>query len=220
VNIVTIEDPVERDLRKFNQTQIAPARGLTFESALRAVLRQDPNVIVVGEIRDLDTANIAIRAGMTGHLVITTLHSGAAAGALARLVEMGLEPFAVASSVSGIMAQRLVRKVCPACATPAKPAADFLERFGFEQTIREEKIGTGCPACAGTGYSGRTAIAELLLINHSLRQGVLNRAPAAELKKMARESGMVDMLHDGFEKMKAGLTNSAELARVLVPNEV
>jgi type IV pilus assembly protein PilB len=220
VNIVTIEDPVERDLRKFHQTQIAPARGLTFDTALRAILRQDPNVIMVGEIRDRETANTVVRAGMTGHLVITTIHSGTSAGAFARLMEMGLEPFFLTSSISGIMAQRLVRKVCDACAAPAKPPAELLQKFGIEDAIREEKTGAGCAACAGTGYKGRTAIAELLLVDDALRKGILECLPVLELKKIARASGMADLLHSGIEKINSGLTNVAELARVLTPGEV
>lgn len=219
VNIATIEDPVERDLKKFSQTQIAPARGLTFYSALRSVLRQDPNVIVVGEIRDVETANTAIRAGMTGHLVITTIHSGTAAGALARLTEMGLEPFILASSVSGIMAQRLVRKVCPACATETRPAEELLERFHLENAALEQKTGRGCSECAGTGYKGRTAIAELLVMDDALREGVLSRASVRELKKIAVVNGMSDLLHDGLQKVRAGVTNLEELTRVIVPNE-
>jgi len=218
VNIATIEDPVERDLKKFSQTQIAPARGLTFYSALRSVLRQDPNVIVVGEIRDVETANTAIRAGMTGHLVITTLHSGTAAGAFARLVEMGLEPFILASSVSGIMAQRLVRKVCPQCAVEAETSPELLQRFHLKDSSLRQKMGKGCIECAGTGYKGRTAIAEMLVIDDTLREAVLSRASVRELRKIAEAGGMHDLLHDGLEKVKAGVTNLEELARVIVPD--
>ncbi len=218
VNIATIEDPVERDLKKFSQTQIAPARGLTFYSALRSVLRQDPNVIVVGEIRDVETANTAIRAGMTGHLVITTIHSGTAAGALARLTEMGLEPFILASSISGIVAQRLVRKVCPACAVNARPAEELLERFHLENAALEQKTGRGCSECAGTGYKGRTAIAELLVIDDALREGVLSRASVRKLKTIAVANGMMDLLQDGLQKVGAGVTNLEELARIIVPS--
>jgi len=220
VNIVTIEDPVERDLRKFHQTQIAPARGLTFDAAIRAILRQDPNVIMVGEIRDRETANTAVRAGMTGHLVITTIHSGTAAGAFARLMEMGLEPFILTSSISGIMAQRLVRKACHACAVSKEPPTGLLQKFGIEDVIKEEKVGTGCPICAGTGYKGRTAIAELLLVDDALRKGILECLPVRELKKIACENGMIDLLRSGVEKVKCGVTNMAELARVLTPSEV
>lgn len=220
VNIATIEDPVERDLRKFSQTQIAPARGLTFHSALRSVLRQDPNVIVIGEIRDTDTAGTAIRAGMTGHLVITTIHSATAAGAFARLMEMGIEPFVLASSVTGIMAQRLVRKVCPNCGETVELPADILRRFKVEAELSEQRKGRGCPYCAGTGYKGRTAIAELLLMNDSLRKAVLARLSVVELKKVAGMSGMRSLLQDGLEKVRAGITNVEELARVLVPEEV
>jgi general secretion pathway protein E len=219
VNIATIEDPVERDLRKFSQTQIVPARGLTFSSALRAVLRQDPNVIVVGEIRDAETANMAIRAGMTGHLVITTIHSGTAPGALARLMEMGIEPFILASSVSGVMAQRLVRKVCPKCAVPGKPAGDLLERFRIDAAGFEQQKGEGCAECAGSGYRGRTAIAELMLVDDALREAVLKHSSIHDLSKIAGASGMRGLLHDGLEKVAAGVTNLEELARVLVPDE-
>ncbi len=218
VNIATIEDPVERDLRKFSQTQVAPARGLTFASALRSVLRQDPNVIVVGEIRDAETANTAIRAGMTGHLVISTIHSGTASGAFARLLEMGLEPFVLASSISGVMAQRLVRKVCAGCAVSVKASDDLLSTFGIEKADFEERRGAGCNACAGTGYRGRTVIAELLIMNDTLRAAVLARSSAIEMRKIAKANGMRDLLEDGIEKVKAGATNLEELARVLVPD--
>lgn len=220
VNIVTIEDPVERDLMKFSQTQISPARGLTFHSALRSVLRQDPNVIVVGEIRDTETANTAVRAGMTGHLVITTIHSGAAAGALTRLVEMGIEPFVLASSVTGIAAQRLVRKVCPECVELEEPSAELLSRFGMEKGVFEQSKGRGCPKCAGTGYRGRTAIAELMMVDDSLREAILSRASVRRVREIAMKSGMNELLADGIEKVRAGITNLEELSRVLVPSEV
>jgi len=219
VNIVTIEDPVERDLRKFSQTQIVPARGLTFSSALRSVLRQDPNVIVVGEIRDVETANMSIRAGMTGHLVITTIHSGTAPGALARLMEMGIEPFILASSVSGVMAQRLVRKVCPKCAVRDRSTNRLLERFRVDVAGFEQQKGEGCAECAGTGYRGRTAIAELMLVDDALREAVIKHSSIQELNKIAGASGMRGLLHDGLEKTAAGVTNLEELARVLVPDE-
>ncbi len=220
VNIATIEDPVERDLGKFSQTQISPARGLTFHSALRSLLRQDPDVIVVGEIRDSETANTAIRAGMTGHLVITTIHSGTAPGALSRLMEMGLEPFILASSITGIMAQRLVRKVCAACVERSRAPEDLRQKFAIVDPAFEHSVGRGCPECGATGYRGRTAIAELLLMDDSLREAVLACAPVRELKKAAGESGMIGLLQDGLDKVAAGVTNLQELARVIVPDEV
>ena len=220
VNIATIEDPVERDLGKFSQTQIAPVRGLTFHSALRSLLRQDPDVIVVGEIRDAETANTAIRAGMTGHLVITTIHSGTAAGTLARLMEMGLEPFILASSISGVMAQRLVRKVCPRCCEQSAPSEELLQKFGLESSSFPQNKGRGCSECGGTGYKGRTAIAELLMMNDVLREAVLARTPVRELKRIAGESGMRELLRDGLDRVNAGVTNLEELARVIVPDEV
>lgn len=220
VNIATIEDPVERDLGKFSQTQIAPARGLTFHSALRSVLRQDPDVIVVGEIRDVETAGTAIRAGMTGHLVLTTIHSGTAAGALARLVEMGLEPFVLASSITGIMAQRLVRRVCPSCCERSALPKELVSKFGAEDAPAEQMKGAGCAECGGTGYRGRTAIAELLVMDDALREAVAARSSTRELKQVAVERGMRDLLRDGLDKIAAGVTNVEELARVVVPDEV
>jgi type II secretory ATPase GspE/PulE/Tfp pilus assembly ATPase PilB-like protein len=219
VNIATIEDPVERDLRKFSQTQITPARGLTFHSALRSLLRQDPDVIVVGEIRDAETANTAIRAGMTGHLVITTIHSGTAPGALARLMEMGLEPFILASSITGILAQRLVRKVCAGCSDRSAPPAKLLQEFGIEDAIAEQSSGRGCSECGGTGYKGRTAISEMLVMDDPLREAVLGRSPVGDLNKIAGESGMRYLLSDGLDQIGAGTTNFEELARVIGANE-
>jgi type II secretory ATPase GspE/PulE/Tfp pilus assembly ATPase PilB-like protein len=219
VNIATIEDPVERDLRKFSQTQIAPTRGLTFHSALRSLLRQDPDVIVVGEIRDAETANTAIRAGMTGHLVVTTIHSGTAPGVLARLMEMGLEPFILASSITGILAQRLVRKVCTGCSDRSSPPTALLQQFGIDDAVSEQSVGRGCSGCGGTGYRGRTVISELLVMDDALREAVLARSPVNDLKRIAGDSGMRDLLFDGLDKINAGVTNLEELARVIIPNE-
>lgn len=190
--LITIEDPVEVRLRGVNQIQVHSKIGLTFASGLRAVLRQDPDVVMVGEIRDADTADIAIRASLTGHLVFSTLHTNDAVGALTRLTDMGIEPYLVASSLHAVLAQRLVRLTCDMCDGRA----------------------TSCEPCRGTGYSGRTGIFELLLITDEIRQLILDRSSHAVIRKKAVASGMRTLFRDGQVKAAAGLTAESEIARV------
>jgi len=216
-HIVTIEDPVEYRLGKISQTQINPHTGFTFENALRSVLRQDPEVIMVGEIRDAETARTAIQAGLTGHLVISTIHSGTAAGVFTRLLDMGIEPFLIASSVTGVLAQRLVRINCSQCTAEYQPEASVLARLDVGTEGTAFRRGTGCDECEGIGYRGRTAIGELLVINEEIAELVLGRSRTRVLHDAAVRSGMVTLAEDGVEKARLGVTALEELRRVLPP---
>ncbi len=190
-SIATVEDPVEYDLQVVNQTQVNTASGLTFASALRTVLRQDPEVIMIGEIRDSETADIAVQAGLTGHLVLSTVHARSAAGVLLRLIDLGVEPYLLASSVSAVLSQKLVRTVCRKC------------------------NGAGCEQCAGTGYSGRTGIFQLLPISDEMRECMLKRKSLAELEHQVTVERVPSLLDDGQAKLRAGITTQDELTRVL-----
>src|SRR5262245_11099843 len=200
-----------------NQISVRSDIGLTFAMGLRHILRQDPNVIMVGEIRDLETAEIAIRASLTGHLVFSTLHTNDAPSAFTRLIDMGIEPFLVASSVEAIMAQRLVRTICPHCKTEQKVERDYLRKIGFpEQDIETAKFwrGVGCEECRQLGYQGRLGIYELLILNESIRPLILNRAPATTISQKAIEGGMRTLRTDGWNKVKNGKTTIEEVLRV------
>ncbi len=211
VNILTIEDPIEAELEGVSQTQLDPAGGLTYASGLRAILRQDPNVIVVGEIRDDETAHIAIQAGLTGHLVISTVHSGRAAGVFTRLLNMGIEPFLIASSVSGVIAQRLVRRICEECRAPYEAPAHELESLGItEESSLTAYKGKGCARCNGTGYFGRIGIFELLLVSEPLKESILRKAPTQVIQDMAVRSGMKTLRDNLREKISSGLTTIEE----------
>jgi type II secretory ATPase GspE/PulE/Tfp pilus assembly ATPase PilB-like protein len=215
--IITIEEPVEYELKGINQIAVRPEIGLTFAMGLRHILRQDPNVIMVGEIRDLETAEIAIRASLTGHLVFSTLHTNDAPSAFTRLIDMGIEPFLIASSVEAIMAQRLVRTICPHCKTEQKVERNYLKRIGFpEDEIDVTKFmrGAGCEACRRLGYQGRLAIYELLVLNEALRPLILSRASSSTLATRATEQGMRTLRTDGWNKVKAGITTIEEVLRV------
>ncbi len=214
-HIVTLEDPVEYRLGRIAQSEISPAAGFTFGAALRAVVRQDPEVIMVGEIRDPETAHIAIQAGLTGHLVISTIHSGAAAAVFTRLLDMGIEPFLIASSVTGVLAQRLVRVNCPNCLAPYQPHAAFLGRFGLGEDTVGFRGGTGCAQCRGIGYVGRTPIGELLLVNEEIADRILARARTSDLHAAALHNGMRTLEQDGLDKVRRGTTTLEELARVV-----
>jgi general secretion pathway protein E len=191
--IITIEDPIEFLLAGVNQIQVHAKIGLTFGRGLRSILRQDPDVIMVGEIRDTETAEIAIRAALTGHLVLSTLHTNDAAGAIVRLIDMGIEPHLVASSVSAVIGQRLARRTCSAC----------------------EGSGVGCPACSGSGLRGRTGLFEFLLLDESFHDLILKRAPASAIRQLATRKGMKTLSEDGQSKVDAGLTTMAEVSRVV-----
>ena len=201
--IITIEEPVEYELKGINQIAVRPEIGLTFAMGLRHILRQDPNVIMVGEIRDLETAEIAIRAALTGHLVFSTLHTNDAPSAFTRLIDMGIEPFLVASSVEAVMAQRLVRTICPHCKTEQKVEHDYLRRIGFpEEEIGTAKFwrGAGCEECRQLGYQGRKGIYELLIVNEAMRPLILNRAPASTIAHEGHGAGHAHTAHRRLEQ--------------------
>ena len=216
-NIITVEDPVEYQLRGISQIQINPKIDLTFANGLRSILRQDPNVIMVGEIRDLETAEIAIQASLTGHLVLSTLHTNDAAGAVTRLIDMGVEPFLVASSVTAILAQRLVRKICPHCAETYVPLEEELAELGWESNeIPDGRLwkGAGCHQCLGTGYVGRTGIYELLMVTDRIKAAVLKNPDSGTVHRIAIEEGMRTLRQDGGRKVLDEVTTVEEILRV------
>jgi type II secretion system protein E len=220
--IITIEEPVEYELKGINQIAVRPEIGLTFAMGLRHILRQDPNVIMVGEIRDLETAEIAIRAALTGHLVFSTLHTNDAPSAFTRLIDMGIEPFLVASSVEAVLAQRLVRTICPHCKTEQKVERSYLEKIGFPRDeIATAKFwhGAGCEECRQLGYQGRMGIYELLVLSEILRPLILNRAPASTIAQRAMEQGMRSLRVDGWNKVRSALTTIEEVLRVTQTEE-
>ena len=213
--IVTIEDPVEYQINGINQIHVNPQIGLTFAAGLRSIVRQDPDVIMVGEMRDLETAEIGIRAALTGHVVFSTLHTNDAPSAIARLVDMGAEDYLLASSILGILAQRLVRVICPHCKTESKAEPEILRQIGLAGdggfSVYE---GKGCKECVGTGYHGRLGIFELMLMDDEIRRLTITSADASQLRKAAVEQGMVTLRQDGFEKIRKGITTISEALRV------
>jgi general secretion pathway protein E/type IV pilus assembly protein PilB len=217
--IITVEDPVEYLLAGINQVQVAEAVGLTFSSALRAILRQAPNVIMIGEIRDLETATIAINASLTGHLVFSTLHTNDAPSAVTRLIDIGVKPFLVASSTRGLMAQRLVRKVCKQCAAPNLPTEVELRTLGMDASSVQGSTflkGKGCSNCSNTGYRGRFGIFEIFVIDDEARKLIYEKVPSSVLRTRAREMGMRTLREDGVRKAQAGLTTPDEVIRATV----
>ena len=221
--LFTVEDPIEYQLPGVNQIQVQPRIGLTFAHALRSILRQDPDIIMVGEIRDLETAQIAIQAALTGHLVLSTVHTNSAAATLTRLIDMGVERYLLASTVKGVLAQRLVRKLCPSCATPSQDAdkiVDLLQASGADTQAllggHERRLykAHGCPSCRGTGFSGRTTIYELLTMTPAVASAIVNEASEAELQKIAAAQGMATMLQAGLAKALNGETTTEEVMRV------
>jgi general secretion pathway protein E len=221
LNILTIEDPVEIPLKGVGQVQVNPKIELTFANGLRSFLRQDPDVIMVGEIRDLETAEIAIQASLTGHLVLSTVHTNDAAGAITRLVDMGVQPFLVASSLVGVLAQRLVRVLCNECRRPYAPTAEEREQVGLSDEILAQAgnparvfKAQGCPACQGTGYQGRTGIYELMLVDDDIRALVLKNTDSSTIKKAAVDHGMLTLMQHGAYKVALGITTAAEVLSV------
>ncbi len=217
-NIITIEDPIEYQLHGVGQIQVNPKIELTFASGLRSILRQDPDVIMVGEIRDLETAEIAIQAALTGHLVFSTLHTNDSFGAMTRLLDMGIEPFLVSSSVIAVMAQRLVRRVCSGCREPYQPAREELEELGISpQRMMGHTIykpGAGCNQCKRTGYRGRTGIHELLVVDDEIRGLVMKSGDATTIRRAATARGMNTLREDGADKVLDGVTTIEEILRV------
>jgi general secretion pathway protein E len=221
LNILTIEDPVEIPLRGVGQVQVNPKIDLTFASGLRSFLRQDPDVIMVGEIRDLETAEIAIQASLTGHLVLSTVHTNDASGAITRLVDMGVQPFLVASSLVGVLAQRLVRVLCPECRRPYAPTREEREQVGLSDEIMAQAgnpthvyKAQGCPACQQTGYLGRTGIYELMLVDDDIRALILKNTDSSTIKRAAVDRGMLSLMQHGAYKVARGITTAAEVLSV------
>jgi general secretion pathway protein E len=216
-NIITIEDPVEYQLQGIGQIQVSPKIGLTFATGLRSIVRQDPDVILVGEIRDLETAEIAIHAALTGHLVFSTLHTNDAPGAITRLIDMGIEPFLVVSSVVAIIAQRLVRVICPSCKEAYKPGQAVLEELRLTPSRTSKKTfyrGKGCPQCLSTGYHGRTGIYEILLVEDAIRSLVLKTSDSVTIRAEAIQRGMQTLRDDGIRKVLEGQTTIEEVLRI------
>jgi len=215
--VITIEDPVEYQLDGVNQVQVKPQIGLTFASGLRSMLRQAPDIIMVGEIRDMETAQIAIQSALTGHLIFSTLHTNDAVSAVVRLVDMGVKNYLVASTVQCILAQRLVRTLCPACRGPYRPAEEEAQALSLtQQESRELELykSKGCPACSHTGFRGRTGIYELFVITDEIREMILDNASSSEISNKARQLGMRTLKEDGLEKVKRGYTTLQEVMRV------
>ncbi|MBI1910752.1 MAG: Flp pilus assembly complex ATPase component TadA [Deltaproteobacteria bacterium] len=214
INIITIEDPIEYELKDVNQVAVNDKTGLTFSYTLRSVLRQDPDVILVGEMRDTETAIIAHQASMTGHLVFSTLHTNDAISSVVRLRNMGIPPYMIASALNGIVAQRLVRKICANCKEPYEPKKEDRRKINFNVPQKLYR-GAGCKACNGTGYSGRTGIFEVLTVNSRLKNLIATEAPESELIRAAAETGMAPLHLDGLKKVSEGITTLEELMRVV-----
>jgi general secretion pathway protein E len=218
--IITIEDPVEYVLPGVIQVPVHPLAGVTFHSMLRSILRHDPDVVMVGEMRDPETAEIAVRAALTGHLVLSTLHTSGALGAIPRLLELGIPRYLVAATLDGVVAQRLVRQVCSACREVAEPEHHQLSALGLLSAEGSRSSGfargRGCAACRGTGYRGRTGIFELLVVTHQTRDAVTAAAPQAELERLARDAGFTPLVCDALDKARAGITTIEEVLRVMV----
>jgi len=216
-NVITIEDPIEYQLEGISQIQVASKKGMNFATSLRHVLRQDPDVIMVGEVRDIETARMAIQSSLTGHLVFSTLHTNDSAGAVSRLLDLGVEPYLVSSSLIAIIAQRLVRKVCPDCRKPVQPSTHELRELGLGETaddIGTFYIGAGCEKCFQTGYRGRTGIYELMLVNEETQNLIYKRESAGTIKRVALDAGLQTLRMDGARKAIAGITTVSEVLRV------
>jgi len=214
-NILTIEDPVEYHFTNINQMQVNPAAGMTFATGLRACMRLDPDVILIGEIRDAETAQIATQASLTGHLVLSSVHANDTVSTVFRMIDLGVEPFLLTSAVIGFVAQRMVRRVCPYCSRPTAVSPD--EQLAYEQELNEKEseflIGSGCNFCANTGYLGRTGIFEVMVMSESIRRMILGSANSDDIRAQAYKEGMASLWHDGMLKVKAGITTPYEVIR-------
>jgi type IV pilus assembly protein PilB len=216
-----VEDPVEYELHGINQVQTKAEIGLTFASGLRSILRQDPDIVMVGEIRDEETADIAVKAALTGHLVLSTLHTNDASGAITRLIDMGMEPFLIASSMLLAAAQRLVRKVCPDCKMAYRVPEQVLKRAQFKLEPGEEVVlhkGEGCQRCADTGYRGRLALLEALRVTEDIQDLIMASTTSGEIKRAAVQNGMLTLRQVGLMKVRAGDTSLEEALRVTAPD--
>ncbi len=220
-SVSTVEDPVEFNLPMISQTQINPAQGFNYALALRSIMRQDPQVIMVGEIRDAETAAIAVQAGLTGHLVISTIHSGVSAGAFTRLINMEIEPFMLASSILAVMGLRLVRRNCPACSQPYEPAPSQLKVVPEEFVSQAQFMrGTGCEQCTQTGFSGRVPVCEFLLATEPFREAVLKKMPTSALEDIAIQQGMRTLWQNGLYRAITGQTTLEEVIRVIAADMI
>jgi type IV pilus assembly protein PilB len=219
INVITVEDPVEYRMAGINQVQVNPKAGLTFASALRSILRSDPDVVLLGEIRDHETAQIAIEASLTGHLVLSTLHTNDAPSAITRLTEMGIEPFLVGSALDAVVAQRLARRLCDRCKGTYLPDVAELEAMSFPLTATGEAPvlyqPVGCSVCSNTGYRGRIAIHEIMAVSEEIERLAVRRASSAEIKAVAMAEGMLTLRQDGWSKVTMGLTSVEEILRVV-----
>jgi len=222
MNIVTIEDPVEHEQNGLTQIPVMPKVGLTFADGLRSMLRHDPDIIMVGEIRDQETAGLAVQAALTGHLVLSTLHTNDAASGMTRLMDLGVEPFLLCSTLSGILSQRLVRKLCAECREPFDVEPSAVAHIGVNLPAQSGPVkvwrARGCKACRQTGYHGRTGIFELLVVDHRIRGLIIKRTPSAQIRQSAVASGMRTLSYASWQKVQAGVTSLEELVRVL-PSE-
>ena len=218
LKIITVEDPVEYQLRGVNQVQVKPQIGLNFALALRSILRQDPDIIMIGEMRDGETAQIGVQSALTGHLVLSTLHTNTAAAAITRLEDMGIERYLITSSVNGVLAQRLVRKLCEHCREPVSASSEAFSRHGLDRFMKSPQDpiyrAVGCDACKQTGYRGRTGIHELFVLDGAMYDAILNGADATTLHAVARQNGMYTLFEDGLKKVALGLTSMEEILRV------
>jgi general secretion pathway protein E len=221
ISIATVEDPVEFSLPMIAQAQVNLAQEFTYPRALRSLMRQDPQVIMVGEIRDPETANIAVQAGLTGHLVISTIHSGSTAGVFARLMNMNIEPFLLSSSITGVLGVRLIRKNCRYCAQPYEPEPHMMKNVPMaERESAQFRRGAGCDQCLNTGFSGRTAVTELLKADHIFRAAVMDKVPTRVLQDVAISQGMQTMWQRGLRRALSGETTLEEIQRVISVDEI
>jgi general secretion pathway protein E len=222
LNIITLEDPIEYELAGISQTQVSTAKGMTFATGLRSVLRQDPDILMIGEIRDEETARMAIQSALTGHLVFSTLHTNDSAGAVARLLDLGVEPYLVASSLLAVVAQRLVRRICPHCRQPQSLTAEQIQQLQAGRDLQGQTVyeGRGCRRCLATGYFERLGLFEMLQVNDAIRQLIQHRATTIEVKQAAMAAGMRTLRQDAIGKMLAGATTTKEVLRVTHPDEV
>ena len=221
ISISTVEDPVEFNLPMISQSQVSNSRGFTYPKALRSLMRQDPEVIMIGEIRDPDTAAIAVPAGLTGHMVISTIHSDSTAGVFARLINMKIEPFLLASSITGVLGLRLLRTICSNCKTETKPNPEHLTQLP-ESFVNETTFytGIGCESCSQTGYHGRVAVTEFLNTNEILREGIIQKLRTSKLRNIAIEQGMTTLWQNAIAKVQRGVTSLEELIRIITVNQL
>ena len=221
ISISTVEDPVEFNLPMISQSQISNSRGFTYPKALRSLMRQDPEAIMIGEIRDAETAAIAVQAGLTGHMIFSTIHSDSTAGVYARLINMDIEPFLLASSITGVLGLRLLRTICPSCKTPTQPNPEYLSLLpdGFAEE-NEFYTDTGCDSCSQTGYLGRVAATELLDSSEAVREGVIQKLRTSKLHDIAIEQGMTTLWQNAIAKVQRGITSLEEVVRVISINQL